>query len=160
MTEGRDNKGKFKAGNTVAEACKLHPPEAAADIVRKLTSKGCSEISIAKGLGISRKTWEIWRDEYPEIQMAWEEGRGIEHDKLFNVLFEAATKKGNVIAAMFLLKARHGYRENADFTIQNKVSITFEVPGALKPDIYEAEVLKKSLPKSKLKELTHATKRT
>ena len=158
-TEGRDNKGKFKAGNTVASACKLHPPKAAADIVLKLTSKGCSEVTIAKGLGISRKTWEIWRDEYPEITAAWEEGRGLEHDKLFSVLFNAATEDKNIVAAMFLLKTRHGYRENADFTVQNKVSVTFEVPGALKPDIYEAEVIKKVIPKSKMKELTHETKR-
>jgi len=154
-TEGRDNKGKFVKGNTVATACKLHPPKAAAKMVKDLTSRGCSEVTIAKALGVSRHIWEGWRDDYPEIQAAWEEGRGIEHDKLFNVLFEAATKKKNIVAAMFLLKARHGYKENADFTIQNKVAVTFEVPGAMPANVYEAEVLKKSLPKAKLKELTN-----
>ena len=155
MAEGRDNKGKFLKGNRVASANKLHPAKGVAAIVRKLTSKGCSEITIAKGLGIGRKTWEIWRDEYPEIRQAWQEGRGIEHDALVGALFESATKQKNVTAAIFLLKARHGYRENQDITIQNKVAVTFEVPGALKPDVYEAEVIKKTLPKSKLKELTN-----
>ena len=152
-TAGRDNQGKFTKGNVVAEAAKLHPPKAAADIVRKLTARGISEISIAKALGVSRHIWEGWRDNFPLIQAAWEEGRGIEHDKLFNVLFEAATKSGNLVAAMFLLKTRHGYRENQDITIQNKVAVTFEVPGALPANVYEAEVLKRVIPKTKMKEL-------
>jgi len=155
MSEGRDNKGKFAKGNTVAKACELHPPKAAANMVKELTAKGCSEISIAKGLGVSRDTYQRWRDEYPEIQAAWEEGRGKEHDKLFNVLFEAATKSKNIVAAMFLLKTRHNYKENQDFTIQNKVAVVFKVPGALKADVYEAEVLKNIIPKPKLKELTN-----
>ena len=154
-TEGRDSKGKFIKGNTVAKACGLRPPKSAAKIVRELTSKGCLEVTIAKSLGVSRDTYQIWRDDYPEIRQAWEEGRGIEHDALVGALFESATKQKNVTAAIFLLKARHGYRENQDITIQNKVAVTFEVPGALKPDIYEAEVIKKAIPKSKLKELTN-----
>ena len=155
MTDGRDNKGKFVKGNTVAKAGKLHPPKAAAKMVKDLTSKGCSEVTIAKALGVSRHIWEGWRDGYPEVQAAWEEGRGVEHDALVDALFESATKQKNVTAAIFLLKARHGYRENQDITVQNKVSVTFEVPGALKPDVYEAEIIKKSIPKSKLKELTN-----
>jgi len=151
----RNNKGQFTKGNQTAAANRFEPPQGADEIVEKLASKGCSEITIAKGLGVSGPTWQRWRDEYPALLEAWHKGRGIEHDKLFNVLFEAATKKGNVIAAMFLLKARHGYRETQDITVQNKVSVTFDVPGALTTDVYEAEVLKKSLPKSKLKELTN-----
>lgn len=156
----RNNKGQFTKGNQTAAANRYEPPPGADKIVESLASKGCSEISIAKGLGVSGPTWQRWRDEYPELLEAWQKGRAIEHDKLFNVLFRAATKDKNIIAAMFLLKARHGYRENADFTVQNKVSVTFEVPGALNPDVYEAEVIKKAIPKSKLKELTHETKRT
>ena len=113
-SKGRDQQGKFTKGNTVAKACRLKPPKAAAKMVKKLTSKGCSEVTIAKALGTSRKTWQTWRDENPEIRQAWEEGRGIEHDALFGALFESATKQKNVTAAIFLLKARHGYRENKE----------------------------------------------
>ena len=155
MTDGRDTKGKFIEGNTVATACKLHPPKGAVAIVRKLTAKGCSEVTIAKGLGVSRHTWENWRDEYPDIHQAWQEGRGEMHDALVGVLYESATKDKTIVSAMFLLKTVFGYKEGADVTVANRVSITFEVPGALKPDVYEAEIIKASLPKSKLKEISN-----
>ena len=153
-TNGRDSKGKFVKGNTAASVCKLHPAKATAKMVRDLTAKGLSEISIARALGVSRHIWEGWRDEYDDIREAWEEGRGIEHDKLFGALFKAATEGKNIVAGIFLLKTRHGYRENEDITIKNKVSLVFEVPGALPAKVYEAKILKDSVPKSKLKELT------
>ncbi|UZO97645.1 Hypothetical protein RMHFA_05589 [Roseomonas mucosa] len=59
-------------------------------------------------------------------------GRDAEHNTLFNALFKAATEKGNATAAMFLLKARHGYREGDQSDIANRVSITFALPGAEK----------------------------
>jgi hypothetical protein len=37
---------------------------------------------------------------------------------------------------MFLLKARHGYREGDQRDESNRVSITFNLPGALKADEY------------------------
>lgn len=155
----RNEKGRFKKGSRAAAANRYEPPPGAAKIVEKLASKGCSEISIAKGLGVTGPVWLRWRKEHQELSDAWERGRAIEHDALFSVLFEAATKSKNIVAAMFLLKSRHGYRENSDFTVQNKVSVTFDIPGALKPDIYEAEVIKKTIPKNELKRLTHATER-
>lgn len=155
----RNNKGQFTKGNQTAAANRFEPPPGADKIVESLASKGCSEISIARGLGVSGPTWQRWRDEYPELLEAWHKGRATEHDALVGALFESATKQKNVTAAIFLLKARHGYRENQDITVQNKVSVTFEVPGALKPDVYEAKVLEKSIPKTKMKELVHATER-
>ncbi len=157
--QGRTEKGKFEKGNQIAKAGKLHPPKGAVGIVRKLTAKGCSEISIAKGLGIGRKTWERFRDQYPEINAAWHEGRGKMHDSLVSVLYDSATKKGNIVSAMFLLKCVFGYREGAEIGVENKVSITFEIPGALPPEQYE-QALKKVVPKTKMKELTCDTERT
>lgn len=158
--KNRNSQGRFKRGSRAAVVNRYSPPPGAAEIVEKLASKGLSEINIAKGLGVTGPVWLRWRKEYPELSEAWQRGRAVEHDALFSVLFEAATKSKNIVAAMFLLKTRHGYRENADFTIQNKVAVTFEVPGALKPDVYEAEIIKKTIPKRKFKRLTHATERT
>ncbi len=147
-------KTQFKKGNQVASQNRFEPPAGADKIVEKLAAKGCSEISIARGLGVSGPTWQRWRDEYPELLEAWHKGRSKEHDALVGALYESATKQKNVTAAIFLLKARHGYRENQDVTIQNKVAVTFELPGALPADVYEAQIIKDSLPKSKLRELT------
>ena len=43
---------------------------------------------------------------------------------------------GDIVALLFLLKCRHGYRELADVTQQNTVAITFTLPGALDPADY------------------------
>jgi len=129
-------------------------PADACNIIRDLAAKGCHEATIAKALGISHDTWQKRRDETPEFQRALTEGRAIEHDVLVSTLMEAATKSKNVTAAIFLLKARHGYKDTGETLVNNKVSITFELPGALQPTVYEAEVLKKSIPRKKLKELT------
>ena len=152
--EDRNGKGQFIEGNRAACANRMQPPAGAAKMVFELTSKGISEVTIGKALGVSYPTWQRWREEYSELTQAWEEGRGIEHDALFSVLFEAATKDGNIVAAMFLLKARHGYKEGEPVGVQNKVAITFQIPGSLSPTEYEAEILRESLPKAKLRRLT------
>lgn len=126
------------------------PPENAVDIVEKLSAKGNSQKTIARALGISHELWRHWRDEkYPKLGEAFERGRAVEHDKLVGALFDTAINgKGAqaVTAAIFLLKARHGYNENA-IPDQNgpQVNITFELPGAVDPKTYEAQVLKKAV---------------
>lgn len=70
-----------------------------------------------------------------------DEGREREHHALFNSLYINATEKGNVTAAIFLLKARHGYREGDQSDIANKVSINFVLPGAVPLSDYQAKVI-------------------
>lgn len=80
--------------------------------------------------------------ENPDFQTAFDEGREQEHKALFNALFRAATEKGNVVAAMFLLKSRHGYREGDQTEIGNRVSINFNLPGALPLEAFIASTAK------------------
>lgn len=54
----------------------------------------------------------------------------MEHKVLFNALFQQA-QKGNIVAAIFLLKTRHGYREGDQTELANRVSINFQLPGAM-----------------------------
>jgi hypothetical protein len=131
------------------------PPDDTAEAVLKLTSKGISEVSIARALGVSYDTWAKWRKEYPKIEEARKIGRGIEHDQLFDVLFKSATVDKNITSAMFLLKTRHGYLEGQPFDSQNKVQIVFQIPGALQIEEYEETLLKQALPKRELKKLRH-----
>ncbi|MCY1310270.1 hypothetical protein D9M69_600390 [compost metagenome] len=53
---------------------------------------------------------------------------------------ERIVKGGNVTAAIFLLKARHGYREGDQSEIANKVSINFQLPGALRLEDFARDV--------------------
>jgi lambda repressor-like predicted transcriptional regulator len=86
------------------------PPANAARRIAALAASGHSVIGIARGLGTSPDTLRRWLDEDPALAEALAHGREAERLTLHNALYRAA-RKGNIIAAMFLLKARHGYRE-------------------------------------------------
>jgi len=109
-------------------------------IIQELAARGVSERSIAAACGVHDNTVFLRiRREQPEVQAALDRGRAVEHDKLVGVLFDAATKDGNIVAAMFLLKARHGYKEGEQQTQQVSVNIT--LPGAMKPEQYAERVV-------------------
>jgi hypothetical protein len=108
----------------------LRPKPGDATRVLELSKDGFSVDAIARRLGISPDTFLRWRDDYPELADALAEGRVREHQVLYNTLFQAA-QGGNIVAAMFLLKARHGYREGDQGELANRVSINFQLPGAL-----------------------------
>ena len=112
------------------------PPPNAARRIAALAATGHSVVGIARGLNTSNDTFRRWIDENPALAEALLQGRESERFALHNVLFRAA-KRGNIVAAMFLLKARHGYREGDQADIANKVSITFTLPAAMKPEEYK-----------------------
>lgn len=109
-----------------------NPPEDALERISDMAANGWSKAGIARKLGVSVTTFDRWLEEDEDLQRAFDMGRDAEHNTLFNSLFKAATEKGNATAAMFLLKARHGYREGDQSDIANRVSITFALPGAEK----------------------------
>ena len=132
-----------------------YPPKDAAEIVEKLAAKGNAQNTIAKALGVGVKTWQQWRDEkYPELGEALERGRAIEHDQLVGTLFDQAINHKNTTAAIFLLKTRHGYRENEPLDQGGpQINLTFELPGSVDPKTYEAQILKKAVEPTKSKKL-------
>ena len=117
-------------------APKQPPPHAAARI-KALAATGHSLVGIARGLHVGHDVLRRWIEEYPELDEALARGRESERLALHNVLYTAATEHGNIVAAMFLLKSRHGYREGDQSDAANKVSITFTLPGASKPEDYK-----------------------
>lgn len=117
----------------------LVPPPDAAARIEKLSATGHSVVGIAKALRVGRDTFGRWMDEHPTLREAMERGREMERRELHNVLYRAATEQGNIIAAMFLLKARHGYREGDQGDFANKVQIIFGLPGAVPMNEYVVE---------------------
>ena len=137
---------KLLPGRVKAVADKLQtgrprrePPPDAAEVIRYATSTGASKKGVGMALGVDDHILSRWLDEHPELNAAFHEGREKERQTLHNVLYTAATTqgdKGALIAAMFLLKARHGYVEGQQETQANRVSVTFNVPGAQPLDKY------------------------
>ena len=109
------------------------PPSDAAQRIRELSSEGHSQIGIANMLGVSEETLRRWMREDPELKEQYDLGREKERLTLTNLLYQRAMG-GDAISAMFLLKARHGYKEGEQPDTGNRVNITFQLPAALPLD--------------------------
>jgi len=116
---------------------KRQPPANAIEIIKSIASRGCSEKTICATFGLSWETWVRWREEFPEIKEAYDQARAVEHDSLVGVLFDKALK-GDIVAAMFLLKCRHNYRDGGITIEDNRnVKIGIMLPQSLNADQYQ-----------------------
>ncbi len=116
------------------------PPPNALAIIKQAAATGASRRGVAMALGAHADTVQRWLEESPELKEAFEQGRETERQTLHNVLYDCAVGgqgKDSLIAAMFLLKARHGYREGEQATEANRVSVTFNIPAAMPLDKFE-----------------------
>jgi hypothetical protein len=89
-------------------------------IVEELASRGCSVVTIAAALGVNKETFLHIRRRDPAVEEAFENGRAKEHDRLVSNLNTAAAS-GNVVASIFLLRARHGYQSNEGIDVNVNV---------------------------------------
>ena len=116
------------------------PPADALEVITAATARGASKRGTAMALGCDMGTLNRWLDESNELKEAFELGREKERQTLHSVLYDCAVGgqgKDSLIAAMFLLKARHGYIEGDKASETNRVSINFQLPGALPLDQFQ-----------------------
>lgn len=114
-----------------------NPPSNCAPEIATLASTGFSKRGIAAHFNVSLQVFNRWLDENLKLAEAFEVGREHERQALHNVLYKLAVEGNDKIAAMFLLKARHGYREGDQQELANRVSINFTLPGAMKVEEYK-----------------------
>lgn len=106
-------------------------------IVEELAAKGCSVVTIAKALGVDKETFRHIRGRDPAVEEAFEAGRAMEHDRLVANLNTAA-ESGNVVASIFLLRARHGYQsaEGIDVNVNVQTGGVLVVPAEVTVEQY------------------------
>ncbi len=102
-----------------------------------MASTGFSKVGVARHFGVTFVTLQRWFEEDATLQEAFLQGREQERQALHNVLYKLAIDEKDKVSAMFLLKARHGYREGDTQDYSNKVSITFNLPGAMSAAEYK-----------------------
>ena len=90
-------------------------------LVEQLAERGCSVVTISAALGVNKETFLHIRRRDQAVDDAFERGRAREHDRLVGNLTTAA-ESGNVVASIFLLKARHGYREGEPMEVNVEVN--------------------------------------
>jgi len=74
---------------------------------------GYPKAAIARALAISAKTLDRLIRDDPELEAQVEAQRSFEETELRDILMELA-RKGDTVAAIFLAKARHGWRDRDD----------------------------------------------
>lgn len=109
----------------------IDPPADAAELVHALAADGWSVIGVAHRMGVGKDAFNRWLEERPDLKDAFDQGREAERYALHNFLYRQAMEKGNASAAMFLLKARHGYREGDQSDQASSVNVTIALPGAM-----------------------------
>lgn len=116
------------------------PPADVYETARDLAASGANIKSIALAMGCHEKTFRRWREKDSAIDDAIEAGREEERKKLHDSLVNAALSGApqSITAAIFLLKARHGYKEHAEVDPQPRISLNFAVPQAMTADKFQA----------------------
>lgn len=76
-------------------------------IIEELVGRGCHLATVARVLGMHGATLREVRRRDPAVEEAYQRGLAREHDVLVGGL-RAAANEGNIAAAIYLLKCRHG----------------------------------------------------
>lgn len=111
----------------------IHAPGLAT--ITDMARNGHPANGIAAALGMSGEAFRQCRKRQPEVEAAMAEGlAGLEQELVHSLL--AAARKGQIAAAMFLLKCRHGYRETGQTDASPKVAVQINLPGAMDERAY------------------------
>lgn len=107
------------------------------DLIEQLASRGLAISTIAKALGISTELFRRIRAHDDRAREALELGTAIEHDMLVGKLHEAAMR-GEIVAIIFALKSRHGYRDSTPVVreSESRVKVEIQLPAALSREQY------------------------
>lgn len=106
------------------------PPPDAVERVGELAKQGLSIIGIGHAMGVGRDAFRGWLERHPDIKEAFDVGRERERAELHSGLADQA-RKGNITAAIFLLKARHGYVEGDRGDQASRVAVQINLPAAM-----------------------------
>ena len=98
-------------------------------VIEAMATEGNDQRTIARALGIDKKTLTDLRDRDPAVAEAWERGHAALADELTHILLTHA-RNGNLVAAIFLTKARLGWRDQgpADGGPSQAVQVNINLP--------------------------------
>ena len=101
-------------------------------VIEAMAAEGQDQRTIAKRLGIDRKTLTDLRERDTAVALAWDCGHGELASELTHMLLQKA-RKGNIVAMIYLTKARLGWREGtpADGTAPPSVQVNIQIPAPM-----------------------------
>ena len=110
-------------------------------LIKRMSTQGRDLASIAAALGTSIDTFREIRKRNPEAQEAVDQGRAALGDELVDILLEQA-RNGVTVAAIFLAKARCGWREGEGMEgkVVNNTQINIQIPESMPAAEFKAIV--------------------
>ncbi|WP_454261625.1 hypothetical protein [Pseudoxanthomonas mexicana] len=124
----KERRRRERAKQREITPCRTKVTKADIAKVQRWASESASKGAIARRLGMDHKTFRVLMEQNPELRAAYDEGVEAEHQMLVSALKRQLDK--SPVPAIFLLKTRHGYREGDQSEQGNRVSVTFNLPGA------------------------------
>jgi hypothetical protein len=106
-------------------------------LIEKMAAEGAADATIARALKIVRSTFRDIRRRQPEVEEALARGRAVLEDELTHILL-AKARGGETVAAIYLTKARFGWREGEtppSSSVTNNTQVNIIIP----PQMSDAE---------------------
>ena len=122
-------------------------------LVEELAAEGQDLRTIAKRLGINHQTLNALRKNVADVEQAIERGQAALGDELTHHLLNAA-RNGNIVAMIYLTKARLGWREGD--TPEARPNITINLPDSQTPEAYMRTIRVIETPQAEPKALPRA----
>ena len=108
-------------------------------LIERMSKDGRDIVSIAKSLGMHRDVFRNLRKRDPAAQEALDRGRAGLGDELTDLFLEQA-RKGNTVAAIYLSKARLGWRDQGPDPAagQTNVQVNINMPPQMSDEQFAA----------------------
>jgi len=115
--------------------------------VKDALLKGYPKAAIARALSVSAKTLDRLIKDDAEVEAEVEAQRSFEETELRDILMELA-RKGDTTAAIFLAKARHGWRDRDDakLRLESQGGGVLVVPGAIPLEEWSVAAIRQQAP--------------
>lgn len=103
------------------------------EYVREQSSRGMTEASIARNVGLAPTTFSAKKQEFPELAEAISKGNSRGEELALNALWAMITdpkSKGHTTATVFYLKCKHGWNDGSKNTVVETTApsgVKFEV---------------------------------
>ena len=121
-------------------------PRGGLEKINRLAAVGATEAQIASALHMSVPTWRKLRRTDPRAAEVFAEARALEEEALVGRLRRVADDPDHpqaLVAAMFLLKSRHHYRDQGPVdgaAAEPRVQISLTLPSAMPAERYREAI--------------------
>jgi len=112
-------------------------------VIERMAANGNANATIAKALGTSAQVLRKMLDADERVALAYDTGKARLADELTDILLTHA-REGNVTAAIYLSKARLGWRDQGPSTATTATQVNIHIPAPMSDEDFKKMIQVKS----------------